>query len=59
MGGPEPNHTLALCCLLWAGELSSGLSSALPCQEKINKAKQHLAYFILLQNQKGFVWTKR
>ena len=48
MGGPEPNHTLALCCLLWAGELSSGVSSALPCQEKISKAKQHSAYFILL-----------
>ena len=48
MGGPEPNCTLSLCSLLWVGELSSGVSSALPCQEKINKAKEHSAYFILL-----------
>ena len=48
MGGPEPNRTLSFCSLLWAGKLSSGVSSALPCQEKINKAKQHSAYFILL-----------
>ena len=49
MGRPEPNRTLSLCSLLWAGELSSGVSSALiPRQEKINKAKQHSAYFIFL-----------